>query len=362
MPTRSGAPRRSSASRPTRRSGCPTRSSTCTGEAIRAGEAARAATWERPARGLDRRPGRAATPASRAAGVPGGTRSCRRGRPASQVATPATPARLPQRRRSTSCPALMAGGADLTGNTGTQLKDNGVPVRRATPSGRLIYYGVREHGMGAAMNGMALHGGVAARRRHVLRLQRLHARRRCGWPPMSEANVIYSWTHDSVGARRGRAHPPADRAARLRCGPCPGCASSGRPTPTRRRMRGGSRSTATARRRSSSAARTSRCSRAPPRPLDGVATGAYVLVDTDEDPDLVLHRHRERGAACASRPRPLLAADGITARVVSMPCWELFGEQDDDYQRRGAPRRRARRWPSRPGRIVRLGAVGRRRR
>ena len=56
-------------------------------------------------------------------------------------------------------PGLLAGGADLTGNTGTVIKDHGVQSA-AEPAGRQIYFGIREHGMGAAMNGMALHGGA----------------------------------------------------------------------------------------------------------------------------------------------------------------------------------------------------------
>ena len=82
---------------------------------------------------------------------------------------------------------------------------------------------------------------------------------------------------------------------------------------------------------------------------DGVARGAYVLRDT----------RRRRPTWCSigtgsevcrvrSRPPTLLAAEGIAVRVVSMPCWELFEEQDDDYQDVGAARRRARRSPSRP--------------
>src|SRR5207237_8182183 len=56
-------------------------------------------------------------------------------------------------------PGLMAGGADLTGNTGTVVKDNGVQTPHE-PAGRQVYFGVREHGMGSIMNGMALHGGT----------------------------------------------------------------------------------------------------------------------------------------------------------------------------------------------------------
>ncbi|MGH9181784.1 MAG: transketolase family protein, partial [Acidimicrobiales bacterium] len=94
-------------------------------------------------------------------------------------------------------PSLMAGGADLTDNTGTFLKNHGVQSA-ADPAGRLIHFGIREHAMGSIMNGAALHGGVipvggtffifSDYMRPAVRLAAL-----------SEAKVVYSWTHDSVG-------------------------------------------------------------------------------------------------------------------------------------------------------------------
>ncbi|HET7719329.1 MAG TPA: transketolase, partial [Acidimicrobiales bacterium] len=106
-------------------------------------------------------------------------------------------------------PGLLGGGADLTGNTGTQIKGLGV-MGAEDPGGRQIYFGVREHAMAAAMNGMALHGGVLPvggtffvfvdYLRPALRLAAL-----------SEAKVIYSFTHDSVGVGEdGPTHQPVE--------------------------------------------------------------------------------------------------------------------------------------------------------
>ncbi|HEX4906042.1 MAG TPA: transketolase, partial [Acidimicrobiales bacterium] len=115
-------------------------------------------------------------------------------------------------------PGLLAGGADLTGNTGTQLKPADQQSRER-PDGRLMAYGIREHGMAAAMNGMALHGGVipvggtffvfSDYMRPAVRLA-----------AMSEAHVIFSWTHDSVGlGEDGPTHQPIEHLASLRAMP-----------------------------------------------------------------------------------------------------------------------------------------------
>ena len=108
-------------------------------------------------------------------------------------------------------PGLVAGAADLTGNTGMLLEGT-VQQRPDQPGGRQVYYGIREHAMGAVMTGMAAHGGVlpvggtffvfSDYMRPAVRLAAL-----------SRVHVIYSWTHDSVGSGRGRPDPSADRAA-----------------------------------------------------------------------------------------------------------------------------------------------------
>ena len=118
-------------------------------------------------------------------------------------------------------PGLVAGAADLTGTPGWSSPERRAASPRA-PRGRQVYYGIREHAMGAVMTGMAHHGGVlpvggtffvfSDYMRPAVRLAAL-----------SRAHVIYSWTHDSVGLGRGRPDPPAGRAAGRRCGPCPAC-------------------------------------------------------------------------------------------------------------------------------------------
>jgi transketolase len=234
-------------------------------------------------------------------------------------------------------PGLMAGGADLTGNTGTAMV--GAELQSsATPGGRQMAYGVREHGMGGMMNGMALHGGVlpvggtffcfSDYMRGSVRLAAL-----------SQAHVIYSWTHDSVGlGEDGPTHQPIEQLAALRA--MPGILII-RPADANE--------TAHAFRMAVDAEGPVGLvlSRQDIPVLEGteehgadVGLGAYVLTSSREDPDLVLVGTGSEVSVCVDAAK-LLEAEGIATRVVSMPCWELFEKQPDDYQDdvlgRGAP-------------------------
>src|SRR5206468_9930654 len=115
-------------------------------------------------------------------------------------------------------PGLVSGGADLTGNTGTKL-DNIALQSTEHPGGRQVAFGVREHAMGGAMNGMALHGGIlpvggtffifSDYMRGAVRLAAI-----------SGAHVIHSWTHDSIGlGEDGPTHQPIEQLASLRAMP-----------------------------------------------------------------------------------------------------------------------------------------------
>ena len=137
------------------------------------------------------------------------------GRPATR-SPPAWPAARCSRRSPTSSRRSLAGGADLTSNTGTVLKDHGVQSADE-PGGRQVYFGIREHAMAAAMNGMALHGGVLPVGGTFLVFSD-YCRPSVRLAALSRAKVIYSFTHDSVGRRRGRSHPPAGRARRRAAG------------------------------------------------------------------------------------------------------------------------------------------------
>jgi transketolase len=223
-------------------------------------------------------------------------------------------------------PGLMGGGADLTGNTGTDIKDAGVQTRD-DHTGRLIYFGIREHGMGAVMNGIALHGGglpfggtffnFSDYMRPAVRLAAL-----------SDAHVVYSWTHDSVGlGEDGPTHQPIEQLAVMRA------------TPNLRVIRpADANETAQAWRvavdRDGPTALLLTRQKVPVlegTTNGGVARGAYVLAEAQGEPRVVLVGTGSEVSVCMEAAK-LLAGDGIPARVVSMPSWELFEEQDEAYR------------------------------
>ncbi|HEV3496846.1 MAG TPA: transketolase [Actinomycetes bacterium] len=222
-------------------------------------------------------------------------------------------------------PGLIGGGGDLTGNTGTAIKGQGVQSR-SEPGGRQIYFGVREHGMGAALNGMALHGGVIpvggtffVFSDYMKPAVRLAA--------MSEAKAIFSFTHDSVGlGQDGPTHQPIEHLPALRA------------VPGLRLIRPADANETAAAWRvalSSHGPTALVLTRQNVPVLAGTAgapveRGAYVLVDVAE-PDVVLVGTGSEVAVCVEAAG-LLGADGTRARVVSMPSWDLFAAQPDDYQ------------------------------
>ena len=243
-PTRCGRPRRSSACRPTRPSGCPTTCSTSTGGPCPAGRGPPTGVGGAPG-GLDRRPGRSGTPSGRQGPSRLGRPSCppgsraRRWRPA----RPSTPASTPS---STWSPALVAGGADLTGNTGTKL-DDGQRRASSTPRAGQIAFGVREHAMGGIMNGLALHGGAlpvggtffvfSDYMRGAVRLAALSR---------GQGHLLLDATTRSGLGEDGPTHQPVEQLA-VPAGHARVCGSSARPTPTRPRRPCGSPSSGTGR-------------------------------------------------------------------------------------------------------------------
>jgi transketolase len=225
-------------------------------------------------------------------------------------------------------PALVAGGADLTGNTGTKLND--MPSQSVEhPEGRQIHFGVREHGMGGIMNGMAHHGGAlpvggtffvfSDYMRGSVRLAAL-----------SQAKVIYSWTHDSIGlGEDGSTHQPVEQLASLRAMPELRLIRPADANETAHALR-------VAVERDGPTALILSRQDVPVLPgtaerADDVARGAYALIEGGEDPDVVLVGTGSEVWVCVEAAK-LLAGDGVSARVVSMPSWELFEEQGDDYQ------------------------------
>ncbi len=222
-------------------------------------------------------------------------------------------------------PALLAGGADLTSNTGTVLKDHGVQATDE-PGGRQVYFGIREHGMAAALTGMAVHGGVLPVGGTFLVFSD-YCRPSVRLAALARAKVIYSFTHDSVGVGEdGPTHQPVEHIAALRA--IPGLrvirpADANETVEAWRLAIDHEGPTALI------------LSRQDLPVLDGtkgvsLAQGAHI-VRVAGDPDLVLvSTGSEVHVAVAAAE--LLAAEGVHAQVTSLPCWELFAEQSVDVQ------------------------------
>ena len=228
----------------------------------------------------------------------------------------------------------VGGSADLTGSNNTLTPDLGVhgPGNR---KGRYIYYGIREHGMAAAMNGMALHGGVRPYGGTFFCFTD-YARPAMRLSALMGLGTIFVMTHDSIGlGEDGPTHQPIEHLAMLRA--TPNCRVI-RPADTVETAeawelaldhRGGP-SVLCLTRQGVPTVRKDHKTR------NLTARGAYVLAEaTSKRQAMLLATGSEVSVAMAARD--LLQAEGIGTRVVSMPCFELFADQDDAYRRRVLP-------------------------
>ena len=222
-------------------------------------------------------------------------------------------------------PALISGGADLTGNTGTNVTAE--VLSAANPSGRKLYFGVREHAMGAVANGMALHGGVLPVVGTFLVFSD-YMRPAVRLAALSCAKTVFVWTHDSIGVGEdGPTHQPVEHVASLRA--IPGLCVI-RPADANET----SQAWQIAVERDGPTALVLTRQNVPV--LDGtdrpsqVALGAYVLIDTPAPAVILAGTGSE--VQCCTAAAALLAADGIASSVVSMPSWDLFESQDAGYR------------------------------
>ncbi|MGZ4683032.1 MAG: transketolase [Acidimicrobiales bacterium] len=223
-------------------------------------------------------------------------------------------------------PGLLGGGADLTGNTGTELK--GATIQAFdTPGGRQIHFGVREHAMAGVMNGMALHGGTLPVGGTFLVFSD-YMRGAVRLSALSEAKVIFSWTHDSVGVGEdGPTHQPVEQIAALRAMPNLVVIRPADANETAEAWRVAV---------DHDGPTALILSRQNLPVLEGTATrdvarGGYVLHDPADEAQVVLVATGSEVWLCRDAA-DRLAERGVAARVVSLPSWELFGLQDDDYR------------------------------
>ncbi|MCP5372904.1 MAG: transketolase [Hyphomicrobiales bacterium] len=227
-------------------------------------------------------------------------------------------------------PEMIGGSADLTGSVNTKAPGM-EPVTAADFSGRYVHWGVREHGMAAAMNGMALHGGFipyagtflvfADYMKGAMRLSALMGQR-----------VVYVLTHDSIGlGEDGPTHQPVETLATLRATPNFNVFRPCDPVETAECWALALENTGT------------------PSGLvltrQGVPTlrnehtddnlcarGAYVLAEAEGGDRQATILATGSEVSLAMEARAALQAAGTPTAVVSMPCWELFEQQDDAYR------------------------------
>jgi transketolase len=219
-------------------------------------------------------------------------------------------------------PELIQGAADLSTSTSTDLKDLGV-VRRGDYAGRNIYYGVREHAMGAITNGLAAHGGLRPACATFFTFSD-YMKNTVRLASLMKLPSIFVYTHDSVAlGEDGPTHQPIEHLAALRA--IPGLVTL---RPADAREAAAAWIVALERTEGPTALVLSRQA-LPTLPGDpAVARGAYVVEDGDDC--ILIATGAELHTALAARE--LLAGDGVAARVVSMPSMELFRQQDQAYR------------------------------
>ncbi len=231
-------------------------------------------------------------------------------------------------------PETIGGSADLTGSNNTKTGDLGIfaPENR---KGRYVHFGIREHGMAAAMNGMALHGGVRPYGGTFLCFTD-YARGAMRLSALMGVPVVYVMTHDSIGlGEDGPTHQPVEHLAICRATP-----NTWTFRPADLIETAEAWELALTADRTPSVLALSRQNLPTVRTLHTAknltAQGAYVLREAEGRRQAILMATGSE-VEIALKARDLLQAEGIGTRVVSMPCMELFAAQPEAYRRRILP-------------------------
>ena len=238
-------------------------------------------------------------------------------------------------------PELWGGSADLAGSNNTTIEASsflpeGSPVAGASPYGRTIHFGIREHAMGATMNGIALHGKTRVYGGTFLVFSD-YMRPAVRLAALMKLPVTYVWTHDSIGlGEDGPTHQPVEQVASLRA--IPGLsvirpadanetAVAWRTILKRQSVPGtGPHALALTRQNVPTYPRS-----------DGAGRGGYVLAEAEGGQPAVILVGTGSEVQIAMAAREILQADGIATRVVSMPCVEWFNEQETGYTEQVLP-------------------------
>ncbi len=228
-------------------------------------------------------------------------------------------------------PEFIGGSADLAASTLTTVK--GAPfVDSATPAGRNVHFGIREHAMASMMNGMALHGGIIPYGGTFLVFSD-YMRPAIRLAALMKQQTIYVFTHDSIGlGEDGPTHQPIEQLSALRCIPNllvirPADANeAGEAWKVAIKHRTGPTALVFTRQK------LPLIDRSKSGAANGLARGAYVVIDSASGPPRAVIMASGSEVDIALKARDLLAADRVGVRVVSMPCHELFAQQTADYR------------------------------
>ena len=224
-------------------------------------------------------------------------------------------------------PTMVGGAADLVQSTSTAFKGGG--LFSATHTGRNIAWGVREHGMGSAVNGIWLHGGMVRPYGSTFLIFSDYMRPAIRLSALMDIPVAWVFTHDSVGlGEDGPTHQPVEHFMALRAIPNLTVIRPADANETSMAWR----STLEARGPVALLLTRQNVSVLDPEPTRGAVRGAYVLAEAEGgEPEAVIIATGSE-VAVALEARELLAQQGVAARVVSMPSWEIFDAQDDEYK------------------------------
>ncbi len=232
-------------------------------------------------------------------------------------------------------PNLVGGSADLAGSTGTALKQGGDFGPETT--GRTLHWGIREHAMGACLNGMAAHGGLRVFGSTFLVFSD-YMKPSIRLAAIMKLPVIYIGTHDSIGlGEDGPTHQPVEHLAMLRAIPNLVVLRPADATETIEAWRVAMRRTGGPTVLALSRQKLPVLDRGTLGAADGVGRGAYVLLDPPAaSPQAILIATGSEVHLALDAARAL-AAERVRVRVVSMPSWELFAAQPDAYREQVLP-------------------------
>ena len=228
-------------------------------------------------------------------------------------------------------PELLGGDADLSSSTKTALTDMG-SFDGQTGAGRNIHFGVREHAMGSIINGMAYHGGVRGYCSTFFVFSD-YMRPSIRLAALSKLQAIYVWTHDSIGVGEdGPTHQPVEHLMALRTIPNLHVVRPADANETTEAWRwamnrkDGPTALVLTRQKIATFDRSGRGS------AKDLSKGAYVMADSNDGTPQAIVIATGSEVTLALEAQDLLAKEGLRCRVVSMPCWELFEAQDENYR------------------------------